>query len=514
MTRHRCAIPLFWIAVVGFTASLAAGQATRPADLPPAPADIMPRADLARIYSYELGKKIAADSPLFTQLYNVNLLLEQYFAARTPSQRQPVVKQIIATKVPAAAIGRLTRIRMTWPALKPGVYYINERIGPHPVKYFLGIPPDYDRTIPWPLVIKLPVAMPFLAVPPLNAQGVANTYADWMQQEIADHPDAVVIMPLLDMTEFYGPSYKGMNTVIQPMLDAADKVNIDPRRVYMVGHSMAAHAVWNIALHYTTYFSSFLAMAGGADQEWQRLRVRNLRNVLPVVWADSEDNMIPVSQSRALVNELRILHYDVDYEETNGVGHVPTQAIYDRLYRQMRARVRDLYPSQVSIQSDRPDTMFNRIDWVQVYQEVETGPEQELHLSHGTGTITLEQNAFTVEATVAGNRVNVTAQNVDTMRLYFNDQMVDFSQPVQVTVNGRQKFYSYLKPDIDQMLKDELFLGRGWRYYTAVLDIDLGEGTMASVPKNAPPAATTKSKGGSIEVIGADGKVIKVIPTP
>jgi hypothetical protein len=30
------------------------------------------------------------------------------------------------------------------------------------------------------------------------------------------------------------------------------------------------------------------------------------------------------------------------------------------------------------------------------------------------------------------------------------------------------------------MLKDQLFLGRGWRYYTAVVDLDL-----------APPPATT-----------------------
>ncbi|HTW95128.1 MAG TPA: hypothetical protein VMD30_10060, partial [Tepidisphaeraceae bacterium] len=421
MTRLRCAIPLVWMIVVGFTANLAAGQS----DQPPAPVEIMPDADLAKIYSYELHKSVEPDTPLFNQLYNANLLLERYFNATSDSQRQQVVKELQGTKVPAATIGRLTRIRMTWPALKPGVYYINERAGSHPVKYFLGIPPDYDRTIPWPLVIKLPVAMPFLAVPPLDAQGVANLYADWMRQEIADHPDAVVVMPLLDLTEFYGPSYAGMNTVIQPMLDVANKVNIDPRRVFMVGHSMAAHAVWNIALHYTTYFSSFLAMAGGADQQWQRLRVKNLRNVLPVVWADTQDNMIPVRESRALVNELRILHYDVDYEETNGLGHIPTQEIYDRLYRQMRARVRDLYPSHVSIQSDRPDTMFNRIDWVQVYQEIETGPEEDLELTHGTGTIALEQNAFTLEATVAGNRVHVDADNVDTMRLYFNDQMVD-----------------------------------------------------------------------------------------
>jgi hypothetical protein len=34
------------------------------------------------------------------------------------------------------------------------------------------------------------------------------------------------------------------------------------------------------------------------------------------------------------------------------------------------------------------------------------------------------------------------------------------------------------------MLKDQLFLGRGWRYYTAVIDLDL-----------APPPATQPTTG-------------------
>ena len=48
---------------------------------------------------------------------------------------------------------------MNWPALESGgIYYLNERFGPHTVRYFLGVPKDYDRTRPWPLVIKLPGA--------------------------------------------------------------------------------------------------------------------------------------------------------------------------------------------------------------------------------------------------------------------------------------------------------------------------------------------------------------------
>ena len=74
-----------------------------------------------------------------------------------------------------------------------------------------------------------------------------------------------------------------------------------------------------------------------------------------------------------------------------------------------------------------------------------------------------------VQAVLAGgNRIEVKTDNVATFRFYLNDQMVDFREPVTVMVNGKARFEGKLTPDVEQMLKDQLFLGRGWRYYTAV----------------------------------------------
>ena len=89
-------------------------------------------------------------------------------------------------------------------------------------------------------------------------------------------------MPLLNLDELYGPSYAGTNSVIQPMLHAAGQANIDPARVYLVGHALSAIAAWNLALNYPTYFAGFESLAGGAGNDWQRLRLTNLHNVLPV----------------------------------------------------------------------------------------------------------------------------------------------------------------------------------------------------------------------------------------
>jgi pimeloyl-ACP methyl ester carboxylesterase len=459
----------------------------------PAPGDsagavgaAIPRADLERMYRHELeGLYRPAD---VDKVYAAHLLIERFFAAKKAVERRQFVNDIEATGLDPVLIGRLCRIRMHWPALEGGgIYYINERFGPHTVRYFVGIPKDYDRTRPWPLVIKLPGADAFASGPRPNGDQVAGIYRGWMEQELERHPDAVCVMPLLDLDELWGPSYAGMNRVIQPMHHVAWRVNVDPARVYVLGHSLSGHAAWNLALHYPTFFAAFNPLAGSATGDWQRLRLINLRNVLPVVWHDVNDDAIPVARVRSLVNAIKKLKLDVDYEETKGVGHTPTEQIADSAYTKMRARVRDLYPKQVWLQSNRPDTLFNRVDWVQVYQSTNPGKEQRFLLRRGTGQIYMNQNAFRVDASVVSpNHIEIKTDNVQSMRLYFNDHLVDLKKPVTVIVNKKPRFEGLVKPSVQEMLNDQLFLGRGWRYYTAVLDLDLGPPPPTTRPTTLP----------------------------
>jgi len=211
----------------------------------------------------------------------------------------------------------------------------------------------------------------------------------------------------------------------------------------------------------------------------------NLRNVLPVVWHDANDKVINVKASRELARILRSQKIDVDFEETKGVGHVPTDDIITRTYDKMRARARELYPKRITMQSNRPDTLFNRNDWLQVYQPLRSGDEHWLFFSRGRGHMTIYQNTYTIDATqTGGNRFEIKQDNVAQLRLYVNDQMVDFKEPVTVVINKKGAFEGLVKPSVDEMLKDQLFIGRGWRYFTGVIDIDLA-------PKAVTRPATT-----------------------
>jgi hypothetical protein len=452
------------------------------------------------MFRTELGA--AYDPVQADQLYAAHQLIERYFEAHTSADRKSVIGQLQATEIDPNVLGRLCRIRSHWPALAGGgVFYLNQKVGTYDVRYFLGVPKTYDRTRAWPLVIKLPGVTAFLTNPLPDAKRVVEIYTAWISDELSKHGDAVVLMPLLNLDELYGPSYAGMNSVILPMLDAADRVNIDAARVYMVGHSMAAHGVWNLALHYPTYFAAINPMAGSANEDWQRLRLMNLRNILPVVWHDDNDTVIKVNFSKSLVAALHEQKVDVDFNETKGVGHAPTEEIVQSEYAKLRAKARNLYPTQVWLQTNRPDVILNRNDWVQIYQPVGGGKERRLYFRHGTGHMTLDANTCSIKADVSNNTINITSDNVNTFRLYLNDQMVNVSQPVTVVVNKKVKFQGIVKPSVEEMLKDQIFLGRGWRYYPGVIDIEMVP-PPATQPTSQP--TTKRSHTGKITVGPSD----------
>ncbi|MGD0770337.1 MAG: hypothetical protein ABSB42_19305 [Tepidisphaeraceae bacterium] len=447
-----------------------------------APASELP----AQMYQHELGNQY--DPAALSKLAAVHQLIEKFFDPDSARQRKQIVTQIDASGLPPSIIGKIARLRKSWTALAPGVYYVNKKVGPIDVRYFLGIPRQYDVSHSWPLVVKLPAANAFLTQPPPDAQTVTGIYAQWMTDELTAHPDAIVLMPLLNLDELYGPGPIGMNLVMQPILDAADQANVDPARVYLIGHSMAAHAVWNLAIHYPTYFAAINPMAGSAHDSWQRVRLGNLQNVLCIVWHDASDDVVDVDESRSIVRYLRNLQYDVDYTETRGVGHRPSPQIVEDEYKKLRIRTRDLYPPRVFIQSNNLDTPYNRADWVQIYQPMTPGHQAKVNFSHGAGGMYLYENGFRVIAEISDpHTIKLATHNVRLVRLYLNEQLADLDHPLKVIVNGITHYDAVVPQSTEEMLKDQLFLGRGWRYYTAVIDLDLSE-SPATAPSTQPHA--------------------------
>jgi pimeloyl-ACP methyl ester carboxylesterase len=496
-----CLRQLFCVAILSFVSVAAtkpprpqvAVPTTEPGIVAPPIDQTVPEPSLQQMYRNELGT--AYDPVQSAQLHDAHQLLERYFQTHSADERKSIIGQLEVTQIDPNVLGRLCRIRSRWPALIGGeVYYVNQKSGAYNVRYFFGVPKTYDRGKPWPLVIRLPTTTAFLTTPPPSAAGVVQLYTGWIKTELAQHSDAIVLMPLLNLDEMYGPSYAGMNSVVLPLRDVADRTNIDPTRVYLIGHSLAAMGVWTIALNYPTYFAAINPLAGAADDDSLRIRLMNLRNTLPVVWHDEDDTVIKLGFSKSLVTAMQNMKVPVDFLQTKGIGHLPTEQILADAYQKLRKQTRNLYPPQVWLKTDRPDVLLNRNDWIQIDQAADPGKERHAYFRHTTGHATLYANSSSVKADIANNRITATSDNVDTLRFYVNDQMVNFSAPIQVIVNKKERFAAKIKPSIEQMLRDQLFLGRGWRYYAAAIEVELVEHPPVAPATRPTTAPSSKGK--------------------
>jgi hypothetical protein len=446
-------------------------------------------AELQQLFASELGDKWKPE--LLPKLQDAHQLMEQYFATTRPADRKGLVSKIDQIGLDPGILGRTARIREKWPELKPGVYYVYDRVGPNPVAYFVGVPNSYVRTKSWPLVLCLSDVNPFLDANGkalnLSPEVILDMHTVWIQKELEAHPDAVTLMPLLDLYQWWGPGYQGMSHAMQPLFHVQDRLNIDPAQVYMVGYSMSSEAAWNLAMHYPTYFSAIMPLAGVANIPFVKIRRPNLRNIASFVWHDADDKVANVQTSRDMVRFLRDNKFAVEYKETTKQGHIPPTDVILDLYKKMRAVKRDLYPKEVQLSSNRPDTQFNRSDWIQVYQILNPGRD-ETFAAGIQGIVPLVQNNYSLSAKndPARNRIDVTAKNAQCIRFYLNDQMLDLSKPITITYNGATRFDGKVQPSTETMLAAQLNIYRGWRYYTAYAEIDFG----ASVPSGG--SATTR----------------------
>ena len=92
---------------------------------------------------------------------------------------------------------------------------------------------------------------------------------------------------------------------------------IDPNRVYLIGLSMGGFGTWELAMRAPERFAAVVPICGGGDES----RAGRLVNV--PLWAvhGAEDEVVPVAQSRTMIEAVEKAGGEPRYLEMPGVGH-------------------------------------------------------------------------------------------------------------------------------------------------------------------------------------------------
>jgi predicted esterase len=175
--------------------------------------------------------------------------------------------------------------------------------------YRLFVPDAYDGQRDFPLVVALH-----------GSGGDENDFFD-SYPESPLKPEAQRLGFLVVCPKGRGPASGYRGPAEQDVFDVLAEVRrdyrIDPRRIYLMGHSMGAYATWRLAAQHPGIFAALGPIAGGgnpADME-------RLRNVPQYVVHGALDTTVPVAQSRAMVAAARELGAPVVYVELPDAGH-------------------------------------------------------------------------------------------------------------------------------------------------------------------------------------------------
>lgn len=179
------------------------------------------------------------------------------------------------------------------------------------LNYLLYLPGDYDSTDKkWPLILFL------------HGAGESGDDLEIVKRngipKIVDNDDTYPFIAVSPQCP-EGYSWENQFEALDLMLDEiTDNYNIDEDRIYVTGLSMGGYGAWDLAMIFPNRFAAIIPICGGTA--YPEL-IESLKE-LPI-WAfhGAKDDIVPVEETRVLVNALKELGCNIKYTEYPDAGH-------------------------------------------------------------------------------------------------------------------------------------------------------------------------------------------------
>jgi hypothetical protein len=248
------------------------------------------------------------------------------------------------------------------------------------------------------------------------------------------------------------------------------KFNVDENRVYLTGVSDGGTGVYFLAMKVVTPWSAFLPLNGNmrvlaspSTRADGQLYAGNFVNRPFFIINGGQDPLYPVGAVTPHVVMMERAGTAVEFRPQPAAGHDTRWWPVERpnFERFVRDHPRDPYPARLSWETERADR-YNRVHWLVIdrlgvassdvalddvnrFAPPAGGPEQPM--------FTRSKPSGRVDVTRAGNTLTARSRGVAQFTLLLSPDVIDFSQPVTVTVNDREVFRGVVQKDVSTLVK-------------------------------------------------------------
>jgi dienelactone hydrolase len=384
-----------------------------------------------------------------------NPLLDQFFAAESRQAAEAMAPQF----EPYDFDGLYRR-------LKEGRTYLDEKRGQYALRWksksgpffnnIVDVPNDYDPAQKIMLRVQLHGGV---GRPSPTAQGQGRAPAPGTlvtnripgEKQIYLHPSGWINAQWWDEEQ--------VDNILRAVDELKRKYNIDETKIYATGISDGGTGVYYLALKEPNLWSSYLPLNGslgvlrnpanGADGE---MHGNNFINAPLYVVNGENDQLYPAASVEPHMTWLKKMGVNVSWRPQAGAEHNtawwPTEkAPFEQF---VRDHPRTAHPAALSWETERVDR-FNRNRWL-VINELRTDASRKTELMDH-GFFGHAKRSGRVDILRKGNAFEAMSRDVASFTVLLSPDVIDFSKPVVVTVNGKQVFNGSVRKDHQTLIR-------------------------------------------------------------
>jgi predicted esterase len=400
---------------------------------------------------------VAAQTPAPSRL---DAAMRTFWDAADIGDAEKAGQQVIATGASVEEIRARLRAGRPYSKQKTGRIELPSRDHRIALDNIVEVPAEYDPARSWPLRVSLHGGVGREAPGPNDqpARPLANRIES--PGEIVLHPRAWAT------TQWWNASQ--VENVTRLIARVKRDFNVDESRTYITGISDGGTGVYFFAMRHATPWSACMPLNGhplvianpdtGADGQ---LYVGNMVNCPFHIVNGGKDPLYPAASVEPLVAMFTKAGVPHEFKVYPDAGHNVNWWPQERAGYEswLAAHPRPANPNRISWETERTDR-YNRFRWLVIDRLGKRPSDQPLEdVNTYQPILIMERTLFDhekpsgrVDATRSGNAFEVKTRGVQAFTLLLSPDVIDFTKPVRVRVNGKGAHDAIVKTDPVTML--------------------------------------------------------------